>query len=624
MALVSGPSLALMVLCAAGAANADAGMTFTVTNTNDSGPGSLRQAILDANANPGADMITFNIPGTGVQTIVPLSNLPAITDPVTIDGYTQPGSSPNTLAVGDNAVLTIEISGINYASSCQGVAVRANNTTIRGLAIHKCQGAVDIRSADSFKVLGNFLGTDPSGSVVDYPSIAYNVYVENSSNGTIGGTAPADRNLISGGADGGGISINAFDPSFSSGNVVQGNYIGTNAAGTAVPPNPGSQPQVVGIGIGVNGTNNLIGGTAAGAGNLISGNLNAGVALGGSGNASNVVQGNLIGTDATGTAPIPNGSALGNGSGISVQGNNNIIGGTAPGAGNVIANTLGSFARSGQGHGSGVVVYVGTGHTIRGNSIYSNGGLGIDLKDDGVTPNRACNTGFGPNNLQNFPVLTSAVILGASTRITGTLNSKPSATYTVDFYANDACDPSGYGQGKTWLGSAPVMTDASCNGSFDVTLPVAPSAQSTLTATATDSGGNTSEFSTCLSFAAQYYTVTPCRLADTRNAPGPYGGPALAANTDRTFHIAGQCGIPATARAVSYNFAVTQPTSLGDIRVFPAGIPLPLTSTVNWRGGQTRSNNATVPLPPSGDVTAHVDEVSGTVHLIIDVNGYFQ
>jgi hypothetical protein len=204
------------------------------------------------------------------------------------------------------------------------------------------------------------------------------------------------------------------------------------------------------------------------------------------------------------------------------------------------------------------------------------------------------------------------------------LNSKPSATYTLDFYANDVCDPRGYGQGKTWLGSTMVTTDASCNGSFDVTLPVASSAQSSLTATATDSAGNTSEFSACLSLAAQYYTVTPCRVADTRGPNGPYGGPALNANADRSFVIVGQCGIPATARAVAYNFTITQPTALGDIRMVPGGIALPLVSTLNWRAGQTRANNAIVPVPPTGDINAHVDQASGTVHLLIDVVGYFQ
>jgi hypothetical protein len=120
-----------------------------------------------------------------------------------------------------------------------------------------------------------------------------------------------------------------------------------------------------------------------------------------------------------------------------------------------------------------------------------------------------------------------------------------------------------------------------------------------------------------------YFTVSPCRVADTRNPNGPYGGPALAANADRSFVIGGQCGIPATAQAVSFNFTVTQPTGQGDLRTFPGGAGLPLVSTLNWRPGQTRATNAVISLGPSGDVVVHVDQFSGTVHFITDVNGYF-
>jgi hypothetical protein len=121
-----------------------------------------------------------------------------------------------------------------------------------------------------------------------------------------------------------------------------------------------------------------------------------------------------------------------------------------------------------------------------------------------------------------------------------------------------------------------------------------------------------------------FFTITPCRVADTRDPNGPYGGPALAANSDRTFVIAAKCGIPLGADAVSFNFIVTQPTALGDMRIVPAGAGLPIVSAINWRPGQTRANNGIVSLGPSGDITAHVDQASGTVHLIIDVNGYFQ
>jgi len=123
---------------------------------------------------------------------------------------------------------------------------------------------------------------------------------------------------------------------------------------------------------------------------------------------------------------------------------------------------------------------------------------------------------------------------------------------------------------------------------------------------------------------SSFFSVTPCRVADTRGPSGPYGGPALVANADRTFVVAGQCGIPPGAVAAAFNFTVTQPTALGDLRTVPGGGTLPLVSTMNWRPGQTRANNAIIRLGPSGDIVVHVDQGSGTVHLIIDVNGYFQ
>jgi len=125
-------------------------------------------------------------------------------------------------------------------------------------------------------------------------------------------------------------------------------------------------------------------------------------------------------------------------------------------------------------------------------------------------------------------------------------------------------------------------------------------------------------------FGNTFFTLTPCRLIDTRNPNGPYGGPALAANLSRSFTLAGQCGIPSNVTAVAVNVTITQPTGLGDLRIFPGGAPLPLVSTLNWRLGQTRANNAVISLGSSGDITVPVDQASGTVHFILDVNGYFQ
>ncbi|HEY2930784.1 MAG TPA: matrixin family metalloprotease [Acidobacteriota bacterium] len=121
-----------------------------------------------------------------------------------------------------------------------------------------------------------------------------------------------------------------------------------------------------------------------------------------------------------------------------------------------------------------------------------------------------------------------------------------------------------------------------------------------------------------------FHTVTPCRVADTRNAAGPYGGPALSANTDRTFTVATQCGIPITARAISGNITVTQPTNIGDLRLYPGGTSLPLVSNINFRTGQTRANNIVIPLGNGGTLAVRCDMPAGTVHFILDVNGYFQ
>jgi hypothetical protein len=121
-----------------------------------------------------------------------------------------------------------------------------------------------------------------------------------------------------------------------------------------------------------------------------------------------------------------------------------------------------------------------------------------------------------------------------------------------------------------------------------------------------------------------FFTMTPCRIVDTRNANGPYGGPPITVGPDRAFVLAGQCGIPATAKAVSINVTVTQSTAQGDLRIYPGGSSLPLVPTINYRPGQIRANNALAALGLAGDVVIHCDQASGTVEFIIDTNGYFQ
>ena len=219
-------ALVAAMLMAAGPAHAST--TFTVTNTNDSGAGSLRQAILDANATSGADVINFDIPGTGVKTISPNPELPQITGAVTMDGYSQPGAQPNTKAVGSDAVLKIELSGAS-ADAGTGLYITAANSTVKGLVINRWTHGIILGSsgATGNKIAGNYLGTDAMGTN-DLGNDFNGVYVGNASGNTIGGATAGERNVISGN-DYYGVNI---DGQTATGNRVVGNYVGTDASGT--------------------------------------------------------------------------------------------------------------------------------------------------------------------------------------------------------------------------------------------------------------------------------------------------------------------------------------------------------------------------------------------------------
>ena len=199
---------------------------LVVTTTADSEPGSLRAAITFANSNPGADTITFAIPGAGVHTITPLSPLPLITGPVMIDGYSQPGAAANTLAQGDNAAIMIELSGTNAGTGADGLVISGGNSTIRGLAINGFSGGAGIHltTVGGNKVVGDHLGTDPTGTLARPDRVG--VQVETAQN-TIGGTTAADRDVV---------SANTFIEVYllgatATGNLVEGDFVGTNSAG---------------------------------------------------------------------------------------------------------------------------------------------------------------------------------------------------------------------------------------------------------------------------------------------------------------------------------------------------------------------------------------------------------
>ncbi len=197
----------------------------------------------------------------------------------------------------------------------------------------------------------------------------------------------------------------------------------------------------------------------------------------------NLITGNYIGVDYTGTKPMGNG-----GSGIQLMNlsSGNIFGGTGNGEKNVI---------SGNGSSGISIGTYGSGNIISTNSIYDNGGIGIDLGDDGITANDNGDTDTGPNALQNFPVLKSLRFSQGSVTISGSLNSAAGTDYLLQFFVNKIGDESGYGEGQKYIGSAKVTTDPSGNATFSETFPVYSSWGGTITATATDPGGSTSEFS---------------------------------------------------------------------------------------------------------------------------------
>jgi hypothetical protein len=256
--------MAVSLILTARPAHAD---TFTVTNALDSGGGSLRQAIIDANNNQGADTINFNIPVQAVHTISPLSELPAITDPLTIDGYSQPGSEPNTRATGAiDSIILIELNGTN-AGGADGLDIQASNVVVRGLAINRfANNGIRVNSDTGARIEGNFIGMDPSGTL-DRGNVDDGVDIEgNGTKHTIGGILPGQRNLISGN-NGVGVEVGGDGST-----KVQGNLMGVQRNGST---------SIVGSERGVNilSPRNTVGGTEPGAANTIAFNREAGVQL---------------------------------------------------------------------------------------------------------------------------------------------------------------------------------------------------------------------------------------------------------------------------------------------------------------------------------------------------------
>jgi CSLREA domain-containing protein len=408
------------------------------------------------------------------------------------------GNASTCLSVSGPAAASTTIEG-NTIGRCDiaGIALDEDGATVGpGNTVFKSAVGLDVRG-DRNSVIGNQVVQ--SVQVTDLNEIVgsgMGMRVTGDDN-VIGGVTVAARNVVSGTAR----FMMGVPAVWIEGdrNTVQGNYIGTNAAGTAayvwsmmlqVPPyGTITVTGNAGAGISVIGSDNKIGGaglwpagSCTGPCNLVAAsglNSSAIELIGGTGN---VVEGNVLGTDVTGTVAIPNST---DGIRVAASSDNTVSGNLVASSGRTGVAVSGSSQRN----------------DLTQNRIRGNGGLGIDLEVTeigAVTPNDPGDGDAGPNSLQNFPVVTSATSSASESTVGGTLDSTPSTTFTVELYATPDCDASGHGEGDRFLGGATVGTDSSGHGTFTAGgLATIPEGW-VVTATATDPVGNTSEFSACL------------------------------------------------------------------------------------------------------------------------------
>ena len=451
-----------------------------------------------------------------------------------------------------NGVLLIELDG---GGSVTGVSPLADSTTIRGLVINSFDSAGVRVGGNDVLIQGNYIGTDSTGLIAK-PNLGNGI--NGNSTGfkrtSVGSSNPADRNVISGNQDS-GITPNTGDDDW----VIKGNYVGLGSDGLTQLGN--SVPFVGPGGLSIdNCSGAIVGGPEVGATNVISGNKNFGIYPD---NVSGlVIQGNIIGPDWKGEAfddPVQLG-------GIGLPGItgpfvNTLIGGVNGDEGNLIAHN----------HGAGVAVVrlslngspiqsVG-GISILGNSIHDNlsnssfllseSGLGIDILDaemsdnssntTGPTPNDPSDSDTGPNNFINFPILNSVEQNGSTASINFNLDAADGENdqYRVEFFSNDTPDPSGYGEGQTFLGATTVT-----NGNSQIANLTLPSGTNladksiSATTTAIDSNatsgfGSTSEFSQIVT-ATQTLIPSPEPTTPTSSPISSTGNPTPATNLAAT------------------------------------------------------------------------------------------
>ena len=463
---------------------------------------SLREALIAANNSTEDGYISFDISAPlvgGMHTFdIGAGGLPQINDTVTIDGTTDSDYAGDPVIRIDGNSAGAGIDGLSFGSGADG-------SSVRGIMITRFSDAgIQVNSgADGISITNSWIGTTGTGSTgVGNGGNGINVQGDNT---IIGGTGANDGNVIT---NNGNEGINL---SSALGTIIQGNIIGLDPDGST-----GSGNNDVGIALLSGSDNTVIGGTTVAARNVISMNVE-GIEIN---TDDNIVQGNYIGTDITGLLD------RGNGDGIQINSSTgNLIGGTATDAGNLIAFNS----------GDGVDVSSGTGSTVLGNVIHSNTSQAIDLGDDGVTNNDPDDADIGANNLQNFPVITSAELGGTDLTLGGTLDTDGITTqYRIEFFGNavGTQDPTN-GEARVYLGTTTVTTDGSGDATFSnvvlsgVTLAVGDFVTATATRI-TDPGqvglddqlayGSSSEFAVNVVIAAApapVVTVDPLSTTDT-------------------------------------------------------------------------------------------------------------
>ena len=588
----------------------------TLLGTNPDGLISLREAIAAANGTVGWNLIRFNIPdsdpnhfyyrddGTpGSLSLVAPTTLDdasitdfdpdypfathswfsinldpnaaglSITDTLTIDGYSQPGATPNLLDVGNNASLRIELTSTGNDGD-RGLTVLngGDGSVIRGLVINdfSAAGILTDPGADGVVVQGNFLGSDITGTK-DLGNGDGGVHLRSSGN-LIGGPLRRDRNVIVGNESRGVITF-TFGP-MAAGNVVQNNYIGVDATGGRAVANKTAGIQVWNqdgmqildnvisgnsgegiwlrggstnvnaviqgnlIGLAADGTTvvantangvllqgtvsgTLLGGTTTAERNVISGNSLSGIRLEDPTTTDNRIQGNYIGLDMSGALAAGNGDA---GVDIRASAHSNLVGGIAIGAGNRIAFNGSDGVR--------IRNAAGIGNAVLGNVIHDNVELGINLSDSGVLPNDNGDADVGENNRQNYPILTRSVTDGSNVRISGWLNSSANTTFRLEFFASATPDPTGHGEAETYIGFANVTTDASGVAVFVESFATAITPGLWISATATDPVNNTSEFSRSVTAQLEDVTLNGFWISTSADVGSPSGAPGLGAWSD--------------------------------------------------------------------------------------------